>query len=84
MGRSKIKVKFHLCFQSFTNCETLKAQVKLNLYCETLKAQVKLNLNFTRSQCDYLLIICRAVQGKIYINSIRYKRELRFECELQV
>ena len=24
------------------------------------------------------------MQGKIYLNIIRYKRELRFECELQV
>ena len=24
------------------------------------------------------------MQGKIYLNTIRHKRELRFECELQV
>ena len=31
MGPSKIKVEFHACSQSFTICETLKTQVKLNL-----------------------------------------------------
>ena len=68
MGQSRIKISFHACFQSFTICETLKTQVKLNL-------------NFTSSQCDYLLILCRA---KFIKNIIRYKRELCFECELQV
>ena len=43
MGPSKIKVSFQACFQGFTNCETLKTQVKLNL-------------NFMRNY-DYLLII---------------------------
>ena len=42
MGPSKIKVSL-ACFQGFTNCETLKTQVKLNL-------------NFMRNY-DYLLII---------------------------
>ena len=50
--------------------------------CEALKTQVKLNLNFTRSQCDYLLIICKAkfMQTKFATNA----SELRFECELEV
>lgn len=38
----------------------------------------KLMLNFTWSQCEYLHI-----DGKMYMNIIRYKRELRFDCELR-
>ena len=29
-------------------------------------------------------LLVNHMQGKIYINIIRYKRELRFECKLQV
>ena len=41
MGPSKIKVQFHACFQSFTNCPSREAT---RVICETLKTQVKLNL----------------------------------------
>ena len=30
------------------------------------------------------LLLVNHMQGKIYISEICYKRELRFECELQV
>ena len=29
-------------------------------------------------------LLVNHMQGKIYTNKIRYKRELRFKCELQV
>ena len=29
-------------------------------------------------------LLVNHMQGKIYLNTIRYKREIRFECELQV
>ena len=29
-------------------------------------------------------LLVNHMQGKIYLNIIRYKRELRFECEPQV
>ena len=46
--------------------------------CETLKTQVKLFYE------EPMRLPVNHMQGKIYINIICYKRELRFECELQV
>ena len=53
-GRVKLVFNFTRVFKVSQNCPSRAAT---RVICETLKTRVKLNTNFTRTQCDYTLIV---------------------------